>query len=131
MAKLGQRAENEWVGMNCGIMDQMISSAAPAVHALQIDCRSLETWPVPLPPGMAIVVLDTATRRGLLGSASNERRAQCEGLWILPSPSFQLDRKLQDRLFARFDAYIVLAVGPIAVSADYHSVALPTFQKPW
>jgi galactokinase len=78
MAKLGQRAENQWVGVNCGIMDQMISAAGVAGHALLIDCRSLETQPVPLPPGTAAVVLDTGTRRGLLDSAYNERRAQCE-----------------------------------------------------
>lgn len=78
MAKIGQRAENEWVGVNCGIMDQMISAAGKAGHALLIDCRSLETQPVPLPPGTAVVVLDTGTRRGLVDSAYNERRAQCE-----------------------------------------------------
>ena len=78
MAKIGQRAENEWVGVNCGIMDQMISAAGVAGHALLIDCRSLERRPVPLPPGTAVVVLDTATRRGLVESAYNERRAQCD-----------------------------------------------------
>jgi len=78
MAKLGQRAENRWVGVNCGIMDQLISAAGLAGHALLIDCRSLETQPVPFPPGIAVVVLDTATRRGLVDSAYNERRAQCE-----------------------------------------------------
>jgi galactokinase len=78
MAKLGQRAENEWVGVNCGIMDQMISAAGQAGHALLIDCRSLEAQAVPLPPGTVVVVLDTATRRGLVDSAYNERRAQCE-----------------------------------------------------
>ncbi|MEE8391108.1 MAG: galactokinase [Anaerolineae bacterium] len=78
MAKIGQRAENEWVGVNCGIMDQMISAVGKADHALLIDCRSLETQSVPLPPGTVVVVLDTATRRGLVNSAYNERRAQCE-----------------------------------------------------
>jgi len=78
MAKLGQRAENEWVGVNCGIMDQLISAAGKADHALLIDCRSLQTQPVPFPPGVAVVVLDTGTRRGLVDSAYNERRAQCE-----------------------------------------------------
>ncbi len=80
MARLGQRAENQWVGMNCGIMDQMISAAGKANHALLIDCRSLETQAVPLPPGTVVVVLDTATRRGLVGSAYNERRSQCEAV---------------------------------------------------
>ncbi len=78
MARLAQRAENQWVGMNCGIMDQMISAAGVAGTALLIDCRSLETENVPLPPDTVIVVLDTATRRGLVDSAYNERRKQCE-----------------------------------------------------
>jgi galactokinase len=78
MAKAGQRAENQWVGVNCGIMDQMISAAGQAGHALLIDCRSLDVAPAPLPPGTAVVILDTATRRGLVDSAYNERRAQCE-----------------------------------------------------
>lgn len=78
MAKLGQRAENQWVGVNCGIMDQLISAAGRAGHALLIDCRSLHTQPVPFPEGVAVVVLDTSTRRGLVDSAYNERRAQCE-----------------------------------------------------
>ncbi|WP_420642419.1 galactokinase [Candidatus Leptofilum sp.] len=83
MAKLSQLAENKWVGVNCGIMDQMISAAGEAGHALLIDCRTLVTESVPLPPapdgsGTAVVILDTTTRRGLVDSAYNERREQCE-----------------------------------------------------
>ncbi len=78
MARLGQRAENEWVGVRCGIMDQMISAAGRAGHALLIDCRTLHTEAVPFPPGTTVVVLDTGTRRGLVDSAYNERRGQCE-----------------------------------------------------
>jgi galactokinase len=78
MAKFSQRAENEWVGVNCGIMDQMISAAGEADHALLIDCRSLATESVPLPPGTSVIVMDTMSRRGLVGSAYNERREQCE-----------------------------------------------------
>ena len=78
MAQLSQYAENKWVGLNCGIMDQMISAAGVADHALLIDCRSLALSPMPLPRGIAVVVLDTATRRGLVDSAYNERRGQCE-----------------------------------------------------
>lgn len=78
MALLCQRAENQWVGVNCGIMDQMISALGKAGHALLLDCRSLEGTLVPLPPATAVVILDTATRRGLADSAYNERRAQCE-----------------------------------------------------
>ncbi|MFN8373832.1 MAG: galactokinase [Anaerolineae bacterium] len=78
MALTAQRAENEWVGVNCGIMDQMISASGEAGHALLIDCRSLATESVPLPAGTVVVVMDTMSRRGLVGSAYNERREQCE-----------------------------------------------------
>lgn len=78
MAKLSQKAENEWVGVNCGIMDQMASAACKEGHALFLDCRSLEIQHAPLPKGVSIVILDTSTRRGLVGSAYNERRNQCE-----------------------------------------------------
>lgn len=78
IALLAQRAENKWIGVNCGIMDQLISAAGRAGNALLIDCRSLETTPVPFPPGTEVVVLDTGTRRGLVDSAYNERRQSCE-----------------------------------------------------
>jgi galactokinase len=78
MACLAQRAENEWVGVACGIMDQLTSACGKAGHALLIDCRSLEIAAVPLPPGSAVLVLDTGTRRGLSTSAYNQRRHECE-----------------------------------------------------
>ncbi len=78
MARLGQKTENHWVGVNSGIMDQMISAAGQHDHALLIDCRSLDSTLVPLPHDTSVVVLDTATRRGLGDTAYNERRAQCE-----------------------------------------------------
>ena len=78
IALLAQRAENQWVGVNCGIMDQMISAVGIEGHAVLIDCRSLELTPVPLPDDTAVVILDTATRRGLVDSAYNERRDQCQ-----------------------------------------------------
>ncbi|MBS3952460.1 MAG: galactokinase [Methylomicrobium sp.] len=78
MARLAQKAENEWVGVNCGIMDQMASAASREGHALFLDCRSLEIQHIPLPKGIAVVILDTSTRRGLVDSAYNERRSQCE-----------------------------------------------------
>ncbi len=76
-ARLGQTAENEWVGAQTGIMDQMASAGGIAGHALLIDCRSLQSEPVRLPPEVSVVVLDTGTRRGLVDSAYNLRREQC------------------------------------------------------
>jgi galactokinase len=78
MALLAQRAENQWVGVNSGIMDQLISACGEAGHALLIDCRSLATRAVGIPARVAVVVLDTATRRRLVDSAYNERRERCE-----------------------------------------------------
>jgi galactokinase len=99
MARLGQLAENEWVGVNCGIMDQMISAAGEADHALLIDCRTLDTEAVPLPHSTSIVVLDTSTRRGLVDSAYNERRAQCE-----EAARFFRVAALRDMSLGQFDA---------------------------
>ncbi|HEY72802.1 MAG TPA: galactokinase [Thermoflexia bacterium] len=73
-----QRAENDYVGVNCGILDQMASSCGVEGRALLLDCRTLETNLVPLPAGVAIVVADTGARRRLASSEYNVRRAQCE-----------------------------------------------------
>jgi galactokinase len=78
MAKIGRRTENEWVGANTGIMDQMISASGRADHALLIDCRDLSTQQIPLPKRTVVVVMDTATRHSHTDSGYNERREQCE-----------------------------------------------------
>ena len=78
MARLCQKAENEWVGMNCGIMDQTISALGQEGHALFLDCRSLETKQVALPDSLDVAVMDTGTCHKLVDSAYNERRSQCE-----------------------------------------------------
>jgi len=77
-ALLGQKAENLYVGVNCGIMDQFASACGKRDHALYLDCRSLEWQTVPLPPEVAIVIADTAVPRSLTSSAYNDRRAACE-----------------------------------------------------
>lgn len=78
MAELGRRAENDWVGVKCGIMDQLSSAMGRRGHAMLIDCRSLDIRHVPIPHGAAVIVLDTGTRRDLRDSAYNDRRAACE-----------------------------------------------------
>ncbi len=78
IAKICQRAENEWVGVKSGIMDQMISGAGVAGRALLIDCRWLTHEAVPLPPETLVVILDTSTRRELTSSKYNERFEQCQ-----------------------------------------------------
>ncbi len=81
IALLAQRAENQFVGVACGIMDQFISALGRRDHALLIDCRSLETRAVPLQleaRGVAIAILDSGVRRGLVDSKFNARRGECE-----------------------------------------------------
>ncbi len=78
LARLAQRAENQFVGTQCGIMDQLASACGEAGNALLIDCRSLATRPVPLPKGTALLIAHSRVRRGLVDSAYNERRLQCE-----------------------------------------------------
>jgi galactokinase len=78
---LCQRAENEFVGVNSGIMDQFISTFGRRDHALFLDCRSLETRQVPIggeAAGVEIVIADTNVKRGLVDSEYNRRRAECE-----------------------------------------------------
>lgn len=74
----GQQAENEFVGCNCGIMDQLISAEGKENHALLIDCRSLETEAVSMPVDMAIMIINSNKKRGLVDSEYNTRRKQCE-----------------------------------------------------
>ena len=78
IALIGQEAENQFVGCNCGIMDQLISSLGQVQHALLIDCRSLEVSPVSIPKDLAVVIINSNIKRGLVDSEYNTRRKQCE-----------------------------------------------------
>jgi galactokinase len=78
IALAGQQAENDFVGMRCGIMDQFISALGQKNHALLIDCRSLDYRAVPIPAETAIVIANSNVRRGLVDSEYNTRRRECE-----------------------------------------------------
>jgi galactokinase len=85
LAKIGQQAENEYVGMRCGIMDQFAAANGRAGHALKIDCRSLEHELVPLDPhttganvAVQLVICNTMVRHRLAGGEYNRRREECE-----------------------------------------------------
>lgn len=73
-----QRAENEFVGMNCGILDQYSSAMGVADSAVLLDCRSISHEIKPIAPGVQVMICDTKARRALTGSEYPERRAQCE-----------------------------------------------------
>jgi galactokinase len=79
LVKLAQKAENEFVGVQCGIMDQFINIHGRAQKVLRLDCRSLEYEYFPLErQDLRIVISDTLVRRELAGSEYNVRRGQCE-----------------------------------------------------
>jgi galactokinase len=78
VAQLAQRAEIEYAGVNCGIMDQMASSLASHGQMLFLDTRTLEREVMPLPPGSEILVIDSGVSRSLADSKYNERRQECE-----------------------------------------------------
>ncbi len=78
IAKLCQRAENEFVGARVGIMDQFASCFGSAGKAILLDCRSLDYKLLPLPPDVAMVICNTMVKHEHSGGEYNERRAQCE-----------------------------------------------------
>jgi galactokinase len=78
LVRLCQRAENEFVGVECGIMDQFIVAAGRQHHALFLDCRSVRYEHVPLPDSVKIVVCNTGVRRELASSEYNRRRNECD-----------------------------------------------------
>jgi galactokinase len=78
IALTGQQAENDFVGMRCGIMDQFIAALGQKDHALLIDCRSLDYRAVPIPAGVAVIIANSNVKRGLVDSEYNTRRKECE-----------------------------------------------------
>jgi len=78
MAKLARTAENEFLQLKSGIMDQMICALGRPEHAMLLDCRDLSSKFVTIPSNVKIIILDTLTRRELVDSKYNERVKQCE-----------------------------------------------------
>ena len=78
LAQIAQRAECDFVGTKCGIMDQLISAQGKAGHALLIDCRSLGLTDAPVPDDVAIMIVHSGVTRGLVDGHYNARRRQCE-----------------------------------------------------
>lgn len=105
LAYIGKSAENDFVGVQCGIMDQFVSALGRHNHALFIDCRTKEYDHIPLNPDFSIVVANTAVKRELASSAYNERRRQCmEGVRILKGslPRIKALRDVSPEEFERY-----------------------------
>ncbi|HSU99684.1 MAG TPA: galactokinase [Roseiarcus sp.] len=78
IAKICQRAENDFVGMRCGVMDQYIACCGSAGHALLIDCRSLASRHVAIAPNLRLLIADSGVRHQHAGGEYNLRREACE-----------------------------------------------------
>ena len=105
IAKMCQRAENEFVGMNCGILDQYSSAMGHEGSMLLLDCRSITHQTMPISPGLQVMICDTRAKRALTGSEYPERRAQCEqGARILSSYHPKI-RTLRDATLEQLQAH--------------------------
>jgi len=127
LARLCQRAENDYIGVKCGLMDQFASANGVAGHALYFDTRSLDWEPVPLPPDTVIIIADSGLRRELTTSAYNERRAACEqavlelrrflphltSLRDIKPPEFAAYREFLDPLVQRRAEHVVREIARV------------------
>ena len=105
LAAICQRAENEFVGARCGIMDQFICLNGSAGHALLLDCRSLEFQLLPVPAGMRLVICNTKVKHEHSASEYNARRAECEEGVALLSRSISGIRALRDVNLAQLERH--------------------------
>ena len=105
LAQKGQIAENQYVGVSTGLMDQFASTCGVRDHLLYFDTRSLEWYPISLPEGTSIVIADSGVRRSLVTSAYNERRASCEEAVELLQKFLPQIKSLRDISTVEFVAY--------------------------
>jgi galactokinase len=96
VAKICQRAENDYVGMRCGIMDQYVSACGVAGAALLIDCRTLESRNVPIAPNLRLLVANSGVRHQHAGGEYNARREACEEGVRLLKPALGPIKALRD-----------------------------------
>lgn len=90
IAKLGRRAENEFVGVGCGLLDQVSSVFGRRQHAIYLDCRAETVERIPFPAGIDLLVVQSGVAHALNGGEYDERRAQCfEAARLLGVPALR------------------------------------------
>ncbi|MFO7935718.1 MAG: galactokinase [Bacteroidales bacterium] len=123
LALLSQRAENLFVGVNCGIMDQFASGMGMKDHALFLNCDTLEHERVPLRlEGMKIMIANTNKRRGLADSKYNERRAQCDAA-VEALRKGKPIRNLSDLTMEEFEQYAHLITDEVVRKRARHVIS--------
>nr|WP_289216023.1 galactokinase [Halobacillus campisalis] len=122
MVQLAQKAENEFVGVNCGIMDQFAIAAGKKDHAVILDCDSLDYKHVPLKmSGLRLVIANTNKRRGLADSKYNERRQECEKALSLLQKEMDI-QALGDVTNEQFEMHSHLIEDPVIRRRAKHAV---------
>jgi galactokinase len=106
LALLGQRAENQFVGVNCGILDQYTSAMGKAGCALLLDARSVTSEDVPMVSSIQVVICDTRAHRALASSQYGIRRAQCEEGALILGATLPHVRALRDVTLGEFNAHV-------------------------
>ena len=119
LALLAQGAENSFVGVNSGIMDQFISALGRRDHALLLDCRDLNYRPVPLPADAQIVVCDSHVERTLAGSAYNQRRQECEQAVRILKQWYPKITALRDVTVAQLEEHVADLPEPVRARARH------------
>jgi galactokinase len=119
LAKLCQRAENDYVGVSSGLMDQFASTCGVEGRVLCFDTRSLEWMPLELPPGTSIIIADSGIRHSLATSAYNNRRAACEQAAQLLRKYLPHIQSLRDISTVEFAAYSMYLPVEIARRAEH------------
>ena len=135
-ALLGQKAENDYVGVSCGIMDQFASACGVEDKLLLLDCRSLEWQLLPIPEHVALVIADTSVRRKLTTSGYNERRQACEEAvrilsTDLPGITALRDVSLTDfnRLSAKLPSLVEKRARHVVEEIDRSQRAIPLLEQ--
>ncbi len=105
LALLCQRAENEFVGARCGIMDQFVASHGKRGHALLLDCRSLDYRQLPLPDDASLAICNTMVKHSIAKGEYNQRRAECEAGVRALSKDLPHVRALRDVTPEELEAY--------------------------
>lgn len=105
LARLCQRSENEFVGANCGIMDQFISAMGEKDHALLLDCRDLSYLLAPIPEDIDLVIANTMVKHSVAGEGYTSRRAQVEEACRILATHRSEIKFLRDATMADMDAW--------------------------
>jgi galactokinase len=122
VAKLCQRAENEFVGARVGIMDQFVSCFGQEGHAILLDCRSLEYKLVPIPENVKFVICITKVKHELSSGEYNRRRAECENAVRVLSKTYPAAHSLRDVSSDQLSA-VASTMDPVLYKRSKHVIS--------